>query len=173
MGMNAARLQVAADEFRNWMGLLPLAIILALASLGAPLWGQSGSGLSGATLQKSVSGGTSASGLRGAGAISVRGANAIVPTTCTSAGISAALASLPATGGTVDASGCSGNVTLSGPGPIIIGPSSTQPETLILGSGFYNCAMTSGNCFQLNGSGSQLIGQATNNTFITCSSGFT
>lgn len=103
----------------------------------------------------------------------IRTTSAILPASCTSAGISAALAALPASGGTVDASGCQGNVFLGDPGPIMIGASSNQPETLILGTGYYTCAMSSGNCFQINGSGSQLIGQASNNTFIGCAPGFT
>lgn len=96
---------------------------------------------------------------------------------CTAAGINAALAALPTgggtPGGTVDATGCpnGGAISLT----TTIGPvgTATVPMTLLLGSGNYSCAMTSGNCFNVGGGGSSIIGKGPLDTFVTAAVGFT
>lgn len=90
---------------------------------------------------------------------------------CTDVGLNAALAALPSTGGTVDARFCQAGIAAAA--TITFG-APNKPVTLILPtSSAISFSNSSGNGFQINGSGSKLIGQGTTSSTISCTGAFT
>jgi hypothetical protein len=84
---------------------------------------------------------------------------------CNSTGWNAAIAAVPSTGGTVDATGCISGVTLSA--TVAVGSAST-PVKLKLPQNKITCAMTSGSCIAVNGSGSSLVGPGEIALIVNC-----